>query len=231
MPWKKTLLFILALTVAGAAGVQAASSQQNRGDSLVFVGISPFGLHIPTLATFPVTAGVYLGENIQIGGEYGTAEASYEENDEEAEATYTNAGGYVRWYPGTNSFNVMLAMHNRTFTADATATVTDQSTGQDAVVNADMTASATVGTLGLGNQWMFDYGLFLGFDWVVLSGLVSGSVSSDVDATGTLPNGTVVTLENDETREAEQDLEDLGNFLNQVSATPGLFVFTIGWAF
>lgn len=202
-----------------------ASTRENRDDSLVFVGISPVGLHVPTLLTFPVGVGLYLGESWMIGVEYGSFEVDVEDDGDEADGTFDNAGAYVRWFPG-NSFYVTLAAHQRNWEANATVTVTEESTGTQRTLQARLETEATVATLGLGNQWMADFGLVFGVDWVLLSGLVDDS------SVGSFDEGELASLTDPADREqAEQDLADLGDLLNDASGFPGVLVVTIGWAF
>ncbi|MCP4751367.1 MAG: hypothetical protein GY866_10770, partial [Proteobacteria bacterium] len=195
----------------------------NRGDSLLLVGMSG-GLHIASALTTPATLAVYLGESVLIGVESGSASSSQDDAEGEAEATYTNQGIYLRYFMG-NSFNILVAANNRTWTADATVTQTTVTwTGTTTeTVTADLEASATIGTLGIGNQWLTDFGFTLGIDWIVGSGILGSSVSSNIK--------TTTTTDPAEMAQFQQDLEDFGEFLNLVSALPGFFVVTIGFTF
>jgi hypothetical protein len=211
----------------------ANSSRENRDESTVFLGISPIGLHIPTLLTHPVGLGVYLGPNWMAGAEYGSFSATFDDGDSKATANYQNIGAYTRWFPGTNSFNLGLAVHRRTFKADAETAVDDPTYGS-VDVTGSLKATATVGSLIVGNQWMMDFGLVLALDWVIVSGLISGKTDSKLNGTAVLPDGTVVDLDKLDPktkRKSERDLSSLGDVVNQASAFPGLLVFTIGWAF
>ena len=70
----KKAIILLAGLLAFASAAIGATTRQNRADSLFFLGISPIGIHIPTLATHPVAVGIYLGESWLIGAEYGSAD-------------------------------------------------------------------------------------------------------------------------------------------------------------
>jgi hypothetical protein len=229
---RRALLGLLVSALLPAT-LHAASSRDNRDDSLVFIGISPVGVHVPTLLTHPIGVGVYLGPNWMIGAEYGSTSADFDDDETEASATYSNLGAYVRLFPGTNSFNIGLAVHRRVFSGDGTTEVTDPDYGT-VDVKASLDADATVGSLIIGNQWMMDFGLVLSVDWIVLSGLVSGKTDVSVKGTAVGPNGETIDvsqLDPETRRDAEKELTDLGSQINDVSAFPGVLVFTIGWAF
>ncbi len=63
----------------------------------------------------------------------------------------------------------------------------------------------------------------IGVDWLVGSGILGSSISTDIK--------TQTNVDATELAEFQQDLEDLGEFLNVVSALPGFFVVTIGFTF
>ena len=232
---KKFSGLVLAILFFSAPLAQAADTRANRSDSLIFLGISPVGLHIPTLIAPPVGLGIYLGDNWLFGVEGGSV-VGESQDDEGSSATvsFENTGAYIRWFPGTNSFNYFAAVHKRTWEAQASSTFvsTDSATGLITTVraNAALTASATVGTLGIGNQWIMDFGLVLAADWLVLSSAISSESTAVVDAVGTV-GGFTQTLTAQQKKDAEKDLKEFGDFLNDVSAFPGFLVFTIGLAF
>lgn len=240
----KRLFILLAVALLASPAAWAASSRQNRGDSLLYVGISPIGLHLPSVATRPVAAGVYLGENLLVGGEFGTADIKIEngegefgpfefdapdsEEDWRVDGSYDNLGAFVRWFPGTNSLNLLLAVHRRTWDTDFDFTIVEEGTGTRVPLSANLTAEATVGTVGLSNQWIFDFGLVIGVDWLVASALSGDSSDATIDDSSL---GTFAGLVQDDKEEAQQQLEDAGDALNTVSGFPGLFVLSVGWAF
>jgi hypothetical protein len=205
-------LFSIVLLVVFSCSAHAADSKVNRGDSTVLVGLST-GVHLATLLTTPFKVGVYLGERIEIGAEYGSASAEQKDGDDKAKATYTNAGLYGRIFLG-NSFNILAAVHQRNWTAEATVTELNQT------ASADLTANAMVATLGIGNQWLTDIGFTIGCDWLIGSTAISSSQSVS------LTSSTYV-----DTQEAETELEELGEVLNSASAMPGVLVLTLGWSF
>ena len=221
---RKWLVAAVLVLTSGALAL-GASSEENRGDSTVFVGVSPIGIHIPTYIAPPAGAGMYIGKNLLLGAEYGSRSETFSDSGDKATASFSNAGLYARWFPGTNSFNFLLGLHRREWDASASVKIKND-LGLDEKVKADLTAEATVATLGLGNQWMADFGLTWGFDWLLVSGVASSSSTGKVRG---FLNGA--SLSNTETQRAEKELKDLGNLLNTVSGFPGLLVFTIGWSF
>ena len=232
---KKLLITLVLLTIS--IPVWGASTRQNRGDSLIFVGISPVGLHIPTLVTMPVGLGVYLGKNFLIGAETGNVtfdtDSDGSDGDSSAEGSYNNSGIYARWFPGTNSFNLGLALHKRIFSATATASSFDPTYGV-VDVEASLDADATVGSVILGNQWMMDFGLVLAMDWIIVSGLIDSKVDSSFSGRVVTSSGQVISIEEldpETVADAERELNSIGEDINTISAFPGILVFTIGWAF
>jgi hypothetical protein len=212
----------------------ANTSRENREDKRVFIGASPVGLHLPTLLTHPAGVGLYLGPDFLVGAEYGSISAAFDDGTIDASATYTNLGAYARWFPpGTNSVNVGAALHRRVLDANARVQVEDPLYGS-LRVDGSLSADATVGSLILGNQWMMDYGLVIAVDWLVMSRLLSGSSSGNISGTVQLPTGQQIDvdqLDPDTREQAERDLAELGDLVNQVSAFPGALVLTVGWAF
>lgn len=210
---------------------QGAETRQNRDESLIFIGVSPLGLHLPTFATQPVGLGVYLGDSLLIGVEAGSTTQTYDEDGVEATATYSNSGAYVRWFTG-NSFNVFGALHERAWSADAETEIASTISGIPVTIAAQATldATATVATLGLGNQWIMDFGLVVGMDWLLGSGIIASSSAVSVEAQGEAL-GQTITLSDAEKAEAEADLQDTADALNAASGLPGLFVLTLGYAF
>lgn len=189
------------------------TTQGNRRDSFLYVGISPFGIHIPTLFTTPFSVGVFLGESLYLGGEFGFWDIDFTDDDDTSIGSYSNVGGVVRYFTG-NSFYLSAALHYRTWSVDVTYDYSS-STGAGT-----LDASALVGSIGLGNQWITDIGFTFGIEYVVLSALLSSSVDANVTATG---GGSA--------SEADDELNVIGEFLNDVSAWPGFLIFSFGWSF
>lgn len=220
-------VLLAAILIIGAGSARAESTEQNRDESLILVGIAPVGIHIPTLITHPVTVGIYLGESLLLGVEGGTFSFSDEDVDSDSDESYigdfTNIGAYARWFPGTNSFNVLLAVHNRQWSVTYDADFLPDS-GPRIPLRSKLSTEATVATVGFGNQWIMDFGLVLAMDWVLLSGNVSESHTVEVISdTGPLNASELARY--------DQDIQEAADFLNDLSGFPGIFVFSLGWAF
>ena len=211
---KKSAL-ILFLMVFAASAVFGQSSRQNRGDSFIFVGYTPVGVHIATLFSQPFSFGVILGESLEIGVEFGSWADADNDGDVTFSGEFKNAGVFLKWFPG-NSFYFSLSGHKREWSLTATSSL---STG--AIALATVETNATVIGVGIGNQWMFDFGMFIGVDWVVLSGAASSSKTVTISS-GLTPS---------EQAEAQRDFDDAGDTLNDWSGFPGAAILTIGWAF
>lgn len=242
MVWKKVAVLSLAALFVATLGF-AADSRQNRAENTLMISATPFGLHPATLlgliGGIPTVGGsFYLNENIQIGGDFAAYSGTQEDGDTKGTVSYSSIGGYSRIYWGSNSFNTLLSLHSRswsgTATANTTTQVTDPGSGitTDANLVADVTidSNALVGTLGIGNQWVMDWGLVIGLDYLVLSLPLSETSSATVDATGTVA-GVTETLSGQEKADAEAAASDLGKVLNVISYFPGLFILTMGLSF
>lgn len=228
----KKLVLLLIVFVFTAGGAMGASSQQNRGDSLILVGISPIGIHIPTFLTQPLTVGIYLGDNVLIGVEGGTFSFSSSDVDPDADerfnGDFSNFGAYLRWFPNTNSFNLLFAVHQRDWTVNFGKDFLLDDGVTTVALDASLKTEATVATVGIGNQWMMDFGLVIGMDWLVLSGNLSESYTAEVTATS---SADISGLTDSELARYDEDLKEGADFLNDLSGFPGVLILTLGWAF
>ena len=222
-------LSILCLSILLCASVAwAADSAGNRGDSIIMLGMAPVGIHLATLVAPPVRVAVLLGD-LTVGFDSGSASSSQTSGTAKSIATYTNQGLNVRYFFG-NSFNASLGYHMRNYSAEATATssTSTYSGGSWTTTTASETftldAKTTVATLGIGNHWLMDWGLWIGGDWV----LASSALSQTSEATLTSSTGTVTAAES---AKFKKDAEKLGDLINAVSASSGFAVLTIGLAF
>jgi len=222
-------LSILCLSILFCASVAwAADSAGNRGDSIIMLGMAPVGIHLATLVAPPVRVAVLLGD-LTVGFDSGSASSSQTSGTAKSIATYTNQGLNVRYFFG-NSFNASLGYHMRNYSAEATATssTSTYSGGSWTTTTASETftldAKTTVATLGIGNHWLMDWGLWIGVDWL----LASNALSQTSEATLTSSTGTVTAAES---AKFKKDAEKLGDLINAVSASSGFAVLTIGLAF
>jgi hypothetical protein len=229
---KRTAMLVALMLSAliGWKSAWAASSEENRDERTVLLEVTPLGLHPATLLAFPmVGAGVYLGKNWLIGAEYGSHTYSLDtgSNNGKVDGTFTNQGISARWFPGTNSFNLGLAVNQRSWDVNFKYTITSSLPGLgDIPVKAKLKTDAIVPAFIVGNQWMTDFGMVIGLDWVILSAPASTSVTGSYDL-GIL---SALTTQADR-NEANKQLKDGGDYLNMVSGFPGLLVLNIGYAF
>ena len=222
-------LSILCLSILFCGSLAwAADSAGNRGDSIIMLGMAPVGIHLATLVAPPVRVAVLLGD-LTVGFDSGSASSSQTSGTAKSIATYTNQGLNVRYFFG-NSFNASLGYHMRNYSAEATATssTSTYSGGSWTTTTASETftldAKTTVATLGIGNHWLMDWGLWIGVDWL----LASNALSQTSEATLTSSTGTV-SAANSAT--FKKDNENVGDLFNAISASSGFAVLTIGFAF
>ena len=224
---KKLSILCLSILFCGSVA-WAADSAGNRGDSIIMLGMAPVGIHFATLAAPPVRVAVLLGD-ITVGIDVGSGSSSHSSGTAKSTATYTNQGLNARYFFG-NSFNASLGYHMRNWTIESTSTVTTTTYGGSGFTTStasetySLDAKSTVATLGIGNHWLLDWGLWIGGDWV----LASTALSQTSEATLTSSTGTV-SAANSAT--FKKDNENVGDLFNAISASSGFAVLTIGFAF
>jgi len=222
-------LSILCLSILFCGSVAwAADSAGNRKDSIIMLGMGG-GIHPASIMAAPARVAVILGD-LTVGIDAGSGSPSYTSTGwTETTGTYTNQGLNARYFFG-NSFNASLGYHMRNYSAEATATSSSStySGGSWTTTTASETftldAKTTVATLGIGNHWLMDWGLWIGADWL----LASSALSQTSEATLTSSTGTVTAAES---AQFKKDAEKLGDLINAISASSGFAVLTIGFAF
>ena len=221
---KKLSILCLSILFCGSVA-WAADSAGNRGDSIIMLGMAPVGIHLATLAAPPVRVAVLLGD-ITVGIDVGSGSSSLSSGTAKSTATFTNQGLNARYFFG-NSFNASLGYHMRNWTIESTSTVSTWTWGtgwSTASETYSVDAKSTVATIGIGNHWLLDWGLWIGGDWV----LASTALSQTSEATVTSSTGTV-SAANSAT--FKKDNENVGDLFNAISASSGFAVLTIGFAF
>ena len=86
-------------------------------------------------------------------------------------------------------------------------------------------AKTSAATIGIGNHWLLDWGLWIGGDWVLASGALSQT--KEVTSTGTTTGSPSAT----QRASFKKNAEAAGDEMNAWSASSGFAVFTIGFAF
>jgi hypothetical protein len=219
-------LSILCLSILFCASVAwAADSAGNRGDSIIMLGMAPVGIHLATLVAPPVRVAVILGD-ITVGIDAGSGSPSYTSTGwTETTGTYTNQGLNARYFFG-NSFNASLGYHMRNFSGTTTATAyTLSNYGVTYQIETfTMDAKTSVATIGIGNHWLMDWGLWIGGDWVLASSALSQT--KEVTSTGTTGSPSAAQLAS-----FKKNAEAAADEMNAWSASGGFAVLTIGFAF
>ena len=221
---KKLSILCLSILFCGSVA-WAADSAGNRGDSIIMLGMAPVGIHLATLAAPPVRVAVLLGD-ITVGIDVGSGSSSLSSGTAKSTATYTNQGLNARYFFG-NSFNASLGYHMRNWTIESTSTVSTWTWGtgwSTASETYSVDAKSTVATIGIGNHWLLDWGLWIGGDWVLAStALGQTSEATLISSTGTVSAANSATF--------KKDNENVGDLFNAISASSGFAVLTIGFAF
>ena len=220
---KKLSILCLSILFCGNL-VWAADSAGNRKDSIIMLGMGG-GIHPASIMAAPVRVAVILGD-LTVGIDAGSGSPSYSSTGwTTTTGTYTNQGLNARYFFG-NSFNASLGYHMRNFSG--TTTTTSFSLSNWGVTydteTFTMDAKTSVATIGIGNHWLMDWGLWIGGDWV----LASGALSQSSKATSTDTSGTVSATQS---AQYKKDAEAIGTWINDISASSGFAVLTIGFAF
>ncbi len=147
---------------------KSPTSVDNRKESYIYLGVKPFSASMPENELRPFNLGVYLGKNLQLGAEYGSVTSTNSTSTSDAEAVITLKGVYIRLFT-ESSFNVMFAMNQYSWLAEATSETAPNSGLSMTVTEAEVT---NVATFAIGNQWLLDSGITIGADWALFSGQV-----------------------------------------------------------
>ncbi len=224
---KKLSILCLSILFCGSVA-WAADSAGNRKDSIIMLGMAPVGIHLATLAAPPVRVAVLLGD-LTVGIDAGSGSSSLSSGTAKSTATFTNQGLNARYFFG-NSFNASLGYHMRNWTIESTSTSSTSTwsgagwTTTTASETFTLDAKSSVATIGIGNHWLLDWGLWIGGDWV----LASTALSESSEATLTNTTGTVTAAES---AKFKKDAEALGDLINGISSSSGFAVLTVGFAF
>ena len=224
-------LSILCLSILFCGSVAwAADSAGNRKDSIIMLGMAPVGIHPATLLAAPARVAVILGD-LTVGIDAGSGSSSYYTTGKATtfltttSGTYTNQGLNARYFFG-NSFNASLGYHMRNFSGTTTATAyTLSNYGVTYQIETfTMDAKTSVATIGIGNHWLMDWGLWIGGDWV----LASSALSQTKEVTSTRTTGSPSAAQ---LASFKKNAEAAADEMNAWSASSGFAVLTIGFAF
>ena len=204
----------------------AADSAGNRKDQTVRLGMKT-GLHVFYLVTSPFVL-EFPGEDWTFGLVYGSGDLTTTQT-----STTYSGGGYSsvtvtdtwnfstseltgRYYIG-NSFNIpfgvaMYNIHKDDFRYQDLDTTS--STYRE-ITYWDLDYKITQLNLGIGNEWTYDWGGYLGIDWFQAGAKLSDKVSVKLKS-GTVDSGSRTGAEKEST---------------DVSAFAGVLIFTFGFGF
>ena len=177
----KKLALSLAL-LACSLPLYAADSASNRSSQFIRFGTKAIAIHSLYLRSSPMEV-EFPGKNITIGvagGRGSTEELVTSSSGIPSFKTVVGSTSEVniRYYPG-NSFNWLLGYgkYKRDYK--------DWESLNDTTY--DVKVETTQVNFGLGNEWTFDFGMYIGADWLMLGGKISDSY------TATLVSGTETT--------------------------------------
>ena len=207
-------LSILCLSILFCGSVaRAADSAGNRKDQTVRLGIKT-GIHLFYLISTPFVLEIP-GEDVTFGLVYGSGDLQTTTSSTTsgyATQTYTDVLTFTtteltgRYYIG-NSFNIPfgVAMYN----------VHDDNWEYSSTAAYELDYSITQLNLGIGNEWTYDWGGYLGIDWF------QGGAKLSEKASATLVSGT-----ESPTSKAKAETTS-----TEVQAFAGVLIFTFGFGF
>ena len=211
-------LSILCLSILFCGSVAwAADSAGNRKDQTVRLGMKT-GIHLFYLISAPFVLEIP-GEDFTFGLVYGsgdlqatTSSTTGSSSSGYATQTYTDVLTFTtteltgRYYIG-NSFNIPfgVAMYN----------LHDDNWEYSSTAAYELDYSITQFNLGIGNEWTYDWGGYLGIDWF------QGGAKLSEKASATLVSGTESS-----TSKAKAETTS-----TKVQAFAGVLIFTFGFGF
>mgnify|MGYP000234918999 CR=1 FL=1 len=219
-------LSILCLSILFCASVAwAADSAGNRKDQTVRLGMKT-GLHLMYLVSAPFVL-EFPGEDFTFGLVYGSGKLETTTTSTSSSSGYTSTTVTDTWkfttseltgrYYVGNSFNIpfgvaMYNIHKDDFKYQDLDTTS--STYRE-ITYWDLDYKITQLNLGIGNEWTYDWGGYLGVDWFQGGAKLSDKVS--VKQTSGSVSSTSQTS-------AEKESTDIGAFA-------GAFIVTFGFGF
>ena len=160
----------------------------------------------------PLRFGLFVNEYDMLGVEYGNGKFTSKNGQR---GLYATKGLYYRFFLG-DSFNVLGGVFNR----QLSGTFTYQTSGE--YIKSRMIVDTYVGTLSVGNQWLFGGGAVVGIDWIYNSSLIYR------DKHLTLVNSD---LETSTRNAARAKLDRIAEDAVELSASSGLLLGTFGISF
>lgn len=205
----KRLALALALC-AFSAPLYAADSASNRDSQFIRFGTKVLGVHPQYLLSAPFEI-EFPGKNITIGVAGGSLSTKSVDNSSWSSSTGTyktvkasTSEVNIRYYPG-NSFNWLLSYGKYKRDYKDWPSLND--------TTYDVKVEVTQVNLGLGNEWTFDFGMYIGADWLMVGSKLSDSY------TATLKSGT-------ETANSKSEIERKTRW-----TAGGVAIFRIGFGF
>ena len=213
---RKLSILCLSILFCGSVAL-AADSAGNRKDQMVRLGMKT-GVHLFYLVSAPFVL-EFPGEDFTLGLVYGSGDitttqtsTSYSGSSTRESITVTDTWTFStteltgRYYIG-NSFNIPFGV--------ARYNLHDDNWEYSSTASYELDYSITQFNVGIGNEWTYDWGGYLGIDWFQGGAKLSDKVS--VKQTSGSVSSTSQTS-------AEKESTD-------ISAFAGVLIFTFGFGF
>lgn len=215
MSIKQILLIILMINISSTG--LAADFQSNRENSSYFVTVTPWALSNGSPSSYSYTLGIYFTRRISLDVELGRLSYDYETGDFDGETNYSNIGFGGRYF-SRNSLNFLASVHFRKWEGKTATTGSSGAYGE-----AEIYATSTAAIIGIGNQWITDFGLIIGIDWVVIAEAINSSYSVSVTKNEGLSSSELQAFVNDAKKKAES--------VNSVAFASAAIILNLGWSF
>jgi caspase domain-containing protein/pentapeptide repeat protein len=150
------------------------TSKDNRSDSFLFLGVTPFSYSIPESNFYPFQLGFYPGSGHLLGIEYGFINKDKSSETLSYNAELITRGVFYRLFPG-GSFNLLIALNQLSWIAESTAYTKP---GSEMGYRVKDEETVNIGTFAIGNQWLLDSGVTIGCDWALISTRIGDPKSS-----------------------------------------------------
>lgn len=201
-------------TTAPAATVSSSprqSSQEIRGKQQFDVGLRT-GLMYTLVPGIGIEGNYHLSDSLEVGLSYNTgklnveAQADDEADDDEKEKTNLDEadlraqsfGVHARWFP-FNSFYVTSGLSHRSVTTEMQIS---DATNSSNYIKTSTDSKSICFDLGVGNQWSFASGFYIGAEWFGVSAALSSDANADSEVGG-VPTSEVEDASDDNKKFAE----------------------------
>jgi len=208
---------------------QVCADERAIRDSKDLFLSSTLGLHVPTLLTPSVKVGT-ISKDWIIGIEYGETKFSDIQDNEVTikDGSITNKGISTRYFFSSNfdTLNLYTTLNQRQFNTLVRVDIRDtiNSPFKNASYSeSDLSITATVLSIALGNCWVFNNGFFINVDWYMYSALLDKKYSYKLTSDGAISDS--------DKSKVIKDIDDFSKTISNIAEYDGILLITFGFSF